>query len=109
MKRFMLALLFMPCLAFSADYISIEEAASHKGEQRTVCGVVTQTVTQKGFTYVNFGGRYPNQVFHLFITKPHNYKNLSSLNSKKVCAYGEITMYRNKPEITDPDSINIME
>ena len=92
-----------------SDGISIGQAQTFVGQQKTVCGEVVQTVTRKGYTYVNFGDRYPNQTFHLFITNPKRYNNLGSLTNRTVCASGKIELYKNKPEITNPQSITIKD
>lgn len=109
MKKLLLACAFISLSSFAEDYVSPEHAHMFNGQTKTVCGTVAQTVTKKGYVYVNYGNKYPNQTFHLFITKPKNYSNLNQLTNKKVCGYGKIEMYKNKPEITNPISINIME
>lgn len=109
MKKLLLVLALISFGSFGEDYISPDQAYMFNGQNKTVCGTVAQTVTRKGYVYVNYGNKYPNQTFHLFITKPKNYNNLNQLTNKKVCGYGKIEMYKNKPEITNPKSINIME
>lgn len=109
MKKILLTFIFISFTSFGEDYVSPEQAYMYNGQNKTVCGTVAQTVTRKGYVYVNYGSKYPNQTFHLFITNPKNYNNLNLLTNKKVCGYGKIEMYKNKPEITNPKSINIME
>ena len=109
MKKLLISCVFISLCSFGDDYISPEQAYMFNGQNKTVCGTVAQTVSRKGYVYVNYGNMYPNQSFHLFITKPNNYNNLDQLTNKKVCGYGRIEMYRNKPEITNPIRINIME
>ncbi|MBO5566812.1 MAG: hypothetical protein J5934_06315 [Succinivibrio sp.] len=92
---------------FAEGAITPEQASSYVGQHKIVCGVVAQTVTKKGFTYVNFGGKYPKQIFHLYITNPKKYNNLNGLTNKEVCAHGKIELYKNKPEITDPDRLEL--
>ncbi len=106
-KLILLAAALISSHAFAEGAIKAEQAASYVGKQKIVCGVVAQTITKKGYTYVNFGKKYPNQVFHLFITEPKNYSNLANLTNKNVCAFGKIETYKGKPEITNPKSIEI--
>jgi len=44
--------------------VTPQEAAAQEGKEVKVKGVVDgQKTTAKGSTYLNFGGRYPNQIF----------------------------------------------
>ncbi len=108
MKKSLLLLVAVIGFSVSAqEIISSGEAAAYIGDIKTVCGKAVQTVSKKGYTYVNFGNRYPRQNFHLFITTPEKYNNLYELTNKEVCAFGKIESYRNKPEITNPEQLYI--
>lgn len=109
MKKILLSFALLSFCAFAEDYVPADQASSYYGQNKTVCGTVVQTVSKKGYVFVNYGNMYPHQSFHLFITKPNNYSKLNQLTNKKVCGYGKIEKYKNKPEITNPTSITIME
>lgn len=108
-KILLTSLSFISFCSSADDYIYPEQAFLFYGQNKTVCGKVVQAVARKGYFFVNYGDRYPNQTFHLFITRPKNYNNLNKLLNKKVCAYGRIEMYKNKPQITDPIRINLVK
>ena|SRR5947209_1201048 len=76
------------------------EAASHVGETAIVCGIVSGTHTSgKGNSFINFGGKYPNQAFTGFIPEKTAGVTVASLDGKNVCISGKITLYKGKPEI----------
>lgn len=88
--------------ACAEGVIEPEEASVYVGKEKKVCGTVAQVVEKKGSLFVNFGGKYPNQVFHLYLTDKKKFKDLKGSVNKRVCAVGVITLYKNKPEITNP-------
>ncbi|NBS15051.1 MAG: hypothetical protein EBT57_09690, partial [Verrucomicrobia bacterium] len=48
----------------SVPVVTPQEAAQYDGKLVTVRGVVdAQRDSQKGITYLNFGGKFPNQTF----------------------------------------------
>jgi hypothetical protein len=56
--------LSITALAQTSTVIPDSEAAQHIGQNATVEGVVTAVSTSKrGYTFINFGGVYPNQTF----------------------------------------------
>jgi hypothetical protein len=69
MKNVLLALLLLATIVCSqAAPILVEEAKDHIGENASVRGLVEQvSFSKKGHAFLNFGGRYPQQVFTGFI------------------------------------------
>ena len=110
-------LLLRTSLACAAS-LSAEEAASHVGEQATVCGKVASSryaATTRGKpTFLNLDKPYPNPIFTALIwggdrekfgTPEQKYRD------KQVCVTGKITEYRGAPEIavSDPQSIDVQK
>ena len=89
--------------AQTATVIPDTEAAQHVGQQATVEGTVVAVFTSKnGNTFLNFGGRYPNQTFTGWISKESALAadpSLASLEGKTVKITGTINLFRGKPEI----------
>lgn len=99
-------LVISPDTTTAQRQISIDSIASHIREQVTVCSRVYGTHVTKGEKPVNFlnlGADYPNQkltivIFHkdavnfTFVPSDH-YKN------QNVCVTGELTMYKQRPQI----------
>jgi DNA/RNA endonuclease YhcR with UshA esterase domain len=100
---FLAGWLSAPLSAQTASVILDTEAAQHVGQKATVEGVVTAvTNSGKGNTFINFGGRYPNQTFTGWIPKDSPLagdSSLSALEGKKVRITGIIDLYKGKPEI----------
>jgi len=89
--------------AQAATVIPDTEATQHVGQQATVEGTVVAVFTSKnGNTFLNFGGRYPNQTFTGWIPTDSALAadiSLSGLEGKTVRITGVITLYKGKPEI----------
>src|SRR6516164_2730297 len=88
--------------AQAATVIPDTEAAQHVGQQATVEGTVVAVFTsENGNTFLNFDGRYPNQIFTGWIPKDSalaDDPSLSSLEGKKVGVTGKIDLYHGRPE-----------
>lgn len=102
-----LLLLFASCSA-SADTITPEQAKEHVGKTVTVRGVVDNVFrSKKGNGFINFGGRYPNQVFSAWIPAAHADEfplgNLRVLEGKTVSITGLVEVYKGAPQITVTD------
>ena len=64
MKRLLLPIILLATTYCQAAPILPEEAKEHVGENVSVRGLVEQvSVSKKGHAFLNFGGRYPNQIF----------------------------------------------
>jgi hypothetical protein len=78
------------------------EAVSHMGETKTVEGVVSEVFTsRRGDTFLDFGGRYPNEAFTgvIFRDDAGQFGDVSRLEGRTVDVTGEIKEYRGRPEI----------
>ncbi len=105
-------------IAFAGqDYITPEDAKKHIGEYRTVCGTVASTYysyKSKGQpTFINLDRPYPNQIFTIVIWGSDRYKfnppPEKLYKDKRVCVTGNISEYREKPQIAvkSPSQIQI--
>jgi hypothetical protein len=64
--------------------------------------VVAVSSSAKGNTFINFGGKYPHQIFTGWIPKDSELaggSTLAGLEGKKIKITGTIELYRGKPEI----------
>lgn len=85
-----------------AGVVDTADASKHVGETASVQGVVSGVHTSRsGNTFINLGGRYPNQAFSGVIlrTDAAVVGNVSALNGKTVGITGLIRFYDGKPEI----------
>lgn len=110
---------FMVLIAYPTDAhaasLNPEEAASHVGENATVCGLVASatyaTQAPTAPTFLDLGRPYPNQIFTAVIFGSDRAKFGEpeiSLRGKEVCVTGEILLYQGKPEIMlrDPKQLS---
>jgi len=90
------------CFAEESKTYSASEAAKHVGETATVADKVANVFESKaGNIFLNFGARYPNQVFTAFIPKDSadQFPNAMKLEGQTISVTGKIVLYRGKPEI----------
>jgi hypothetical protein len=105
MKQLLLPIVLLAAAYCQAAPILPEEAKDHVGEIASVRGLVEQvSVSRKGRAFLNFGGRYPKQVFTGFVPTEHvsavgGEKYLQSLADNPVTITGKIELYKGKPEI----------
>ena len=108
MRSFLLVLLCVVAAGslFAGD-ITPEDAAKHIGEKVTVRGTVIQAVYSKAKNaFLNFGDKYPNQVFSIAVLNaktPALLANgpgwLTELQGKEISVTGMIELYEGKPQI----------
>jgi TonB family protein len=82
--------------------ITPAEAAQHVGEEVVVRGKIEQIVTALTMTtHINFGGRYPDQVFtgKIFKASQGLFMGVKSYEGKVAEVQGVVRMYKGKPEI----------
>ncbi len=105
-------------VAFAADTLDPADAASHVGEEATVCGEVTgakySSHRKRKPTFIDFGPPHPNQLFTALIWGEYRDKFdyvPESLLGKTICVSGTITEYKGKSEIkvSDPLQIRIVD
>src|SRR5882724_5644431 len=85
-----------------AATISVSEAKSYVGQTVTVEGVVSEVHTSRaGDTFIDMGGRYPNEQFYgvIFSQDATKVSGVGDLSGKTVALTGTIQMYRGTPEI----------
>jgi hypothetical protein len=83
--------------------LSTAEATKHVGENRTVCGEIVNTHTASSAhgapLFIDIDQPYPNQIFDLVIWGD-NKDDVGQFPDKgKVCASGQIVLYKGRAEI----------
>jgi hypothetical protein len=108
-------LIVCPIVAHAVP-LSPEEAASHVGENATVCGLVVSATyaaqAPTAPTFLDLGKPYPNQIFTAVIFGSDRAKFGEpdiSLREKQVCVTGEIVLFQGKPEIILRDPKELFE
>lgn len=104
MKALVIALGFALTAAPAlAQTIQPADARAHVGQTVTVEGTVSEvhTAASGRATYIDMGGRYPNNAFTavIFAKDASKFPNVDSLNGKTVDITGPIRLYKGKPEI----------
>jgi hypothetical protein len=103
-------------IPLAAAELTSQQAASHVGENTTVCGTVASanySVRTKGQpTFLNLDRPYPQQVFTILIWGTDRAKFGTpevQFMGKRLCATGKIELYKGKPEIvaTDPAQLTV--
>jgi len=92
--------------------VTPEEAAQHEGKVVTVKGKVDgQRTTSSGTTFMNFGGRHPNQVFSCRAFSDKFPEGVPACEGKTVEVTGKIKMHEGKPsmDLSGPDKIKVLE
>jgi len=92
--------------------ITPEEAGQHEGKVVTVKGKVAgQRTAASGTTFLNFGGRHPNQIFSCRAFADKFPEGVPACEGKTVEVTGKIKMHEGKPsiDITGPDKIKVLE
>lgn len=92
--------------------VTPQEAAQHEGKVVTVKGKVDgQRTAASGTTFLNFGGRHPNQVFSVRIFSDKFPGGAPACEGKTVEVTGKIKMHEGKPSIdlSGPDKFKVLE
>ena len=81
--------------------VAAADAANHIGETITVEGVVDEVHVSPKATFIDLGGRYPNEEFTgvIFNDDTGAFSNVGSYGGKTVDITGTVQMYRGRPEI----------
>jgi len=90
--------------AQTSTVIPDTDAAEHVGQKATVEGTVAAVFTSnKGNTFINFGGKYPHQTFTGYVPADSALagggSSLAGLEGKRIKITGTIDLYKGKPEI----------
>ena len=104
------ALAAAPSLA-QTQMIAAADAKAHVGQTVTVEGVVSEvhTAASGRATFIDIGGRYPNNTFTavIFSRDVTKFSNVDALNGKTVDVTGPVRLHNGRPEIilNDPGQI----
>lgn len=96
---FALTLIAAPALA---EVIAPADAPKHYGQTVIVEGVVSNVhTTGKGMTFIDMGGRYPDNLFTavIFPDDADKFPDVDDLEGKTVAITGLMKPYKGKPEI----------
>jgi DNA/RNA endonuclease YhcR with UshA esterase domain len=112
MKTLVIALgLVLTAAPAFAETIRPDEALGRIGQIVTVEGIVSEvhTAASGRATFIDMGGRYPNNVFAavIFVDDASKFPNVESLNGKTVDITGSVRLYKGKPEIILNDAAQI--
>ncbi len=117
MKRSALALLVCsllatPVFAEEAVTCTAAEAKDHLGKEVTVKDTVMDVYKAKGGnTFLNFGGKHPNETFVAFIpvTAAEKFPEAAKMKGSVVSVTGKVTEHKGKPQITvmSPEQIKV--
>jgi DNA/RNA endonuclease YhcR with UshA esterase domain len=97
--------------AHAETIIAAADATKHVGETVTVEGTVSavHTESRSGVTFIDVGGRYPDQAFTgvIFQDDASKFRNMESLIGKVVDITGRVHDYKGRPEtvLNDPAQI----
>lgn len=98
-------------LAASEGALAADQAAAHIGEIATVKGRAHVDRTAAGETYIDVGGNGPDAPFSAYVSRWNRVKfqDVDRLDGKKVEITGQISTFRDRPEIflTDPSQIAV--
>ena len=96
---FALALIAVPALA---ETIAPAEAGKHVGQTVTIEGDVSNVhTTGSGMTFIDMGGRYPDNPFTavIFSDDAGKFPDVDDFDGKTVDITGLVKLYKGKPEI----------
>ena len=118
-KRFLTggAMLLSMAAADAEPTIDSSKAAFHVGSQAMVCGGVAEVRPFAKGTYLNMGGRYPNQ--HITVVVWSNdepafkarFGQISTFQGARACARGLVESYRNslQMKVSNPQFLRLMK
>lgn len=93
---------------FANPLANAKTIATQVGHKVAVCDtVVDYRVVNADLTLLNLGGRYPNQNLTIAVKGSAIKFNPALIKGKAACFYGEVTIFKNKPEmvVTEPAQI----
>ncbi len=111
MRTLTLAFCFaLLAVAANAQTIAPSEARDHVGKTVTIGGAVSNVHRlSSGMTFIELGGRYPDNVFTAVIFAPDagKFPGMSALAGKTVEITGKVQLYKSKPEIVLNDASQV--
>jgi DNA/RNA endonuclease YhcR with UshA esterase domain len=93
---------------FAKPLANAKTITAEVGHRVAVCDtVVDYRVVNADLTLLNLGGKYPNQTLTIAVKGSKIKINPALIKGKAACFYGEVTMFKNKPEmiVTEPAQI----
>ena len=103
MRTFMIAAgMAMAALPAGAQTFVPADAKAHVGQAVTVEAVVSDVhAGRSGVTFIDMGGRYPDNDFTavIFAGDAAKFPNVSALEGKTLAVSGTVELYRGRPEI----------
>jgi DNA/RNA endonuclease YhcR with UshA esterase domain len=104
MRTLILALVFVVAalLAAQAQTISPADVKTHVGQTVTVEAAVSDVHTgRSGVTFIDIGGRYPDNEFAavIFSGDAAKFPDVNALDGKTVAISGAVSLYQGRPEI----------
>lgn len=91
--------------------VTAANASAHIGETITVEGFVSEVHISERATFIDLGGRYPNEEFTgvIFTDDAGAFSDVSAYEGKTVDITGTVQMYHGRPEIIlrSPSQIRI--
>lgn len=116
-KLFIISLLLLATLLKAQTLIPIDSIPNYLGQHIQICEHVSDVYKAVGdnkSTFINFGGKYPNNTFTIVILAK-DYPNfpfapVEHLKDKNVCVQGVVTYHKDKPQIVarHPEQINVI-
>jgi DNA/RNA endonuclease YhcR with UshA esterase domain len=89
--------------------VTAVDAADHVGETITLKGIVSEVHVSPRATFINFGGRYPDEKFTgvIFLQSAGAFPDVDAYEGKTVDITGTVQLYRGRPEVvlTSPSQI----
>jgi DNA/RNA endonuclease YhcR with UshA esterase domain len=84
-----------------SNTIAASAAASHIGQSITIEGIVSEVHVADRATFIDIGGRYPDEEFTgvIFPESYSAFPDVAELEGKTVDISGTVQLYRGKPEI----------
>jgi DNA/RNA endonuclease YhcR with UshA esterase domain len=103
MRTFIVALgLVSAAMPAGAETISPADVKAHAGQTVTVEAAVSDVHTgRSGVTFIEIGGRYPDNDFTavIFAADATKFPNAGTLDGKTVIISGPVQLYQGRPEI----------
>ena len=81
--------------------VAAANAAAHVGETITVEGMVSEVHVSERATFIDLGGRYPNEEFTgvIFESDAGEFSDVRAYEGRTIDMTGTVQLYRGRPEI----------
>lgn len=85
----------------NTEAISCNDASKHVGDSLTVRGYVADVFESEKVSYLNFGKKFPRNVFTctIFAGSAGSFGKLKKYRGRQVEVTGKITSFKNKPQM----------